>query len=327
SAAVGVATLALLVCWEWTLPRLRTVPGPLVAVALAAVAAWTFRLPVATVEVGALFDALIIPDRAALVRLADVALLGTTLTIAVIATAESLFSAAAVDRMHDGPGTRYNAELVAQGAGNLSAGALGAPPMTAVIVRSSANVRAGGRTRLSPVLHGVWLLVFAASLPDLLGVIPIPALAALLVHAGWKLLDPAGLVRALRADRAEGASALVTAVLNTPLDLLTGVLAGFALAVVRTAWWLSHVEVHWTRTDDDDILVRITGNATFLRLPQVLAKLDRVPPGARLRMDLSGLRHLDEAARGALDAWAADRRRTHGAVLTLAPPAPDPAPA
>jgi len=320
SAALGLATLVLLLCWERMPAKVRAVPGPLVAVTFAAAGTWVFRLPVATVKVGALFDALDIPDGASLVRLADVALLGTTLTIAVIATAESLFSAAAVDRMHDGPGTRYDAELLAQGAGNLSAGALGAPPMTAVIVRSSANVRAGARTRLSPVLHGVWLLVFAASLPDLLGIIPIPALAVLLLHAGWKLLDPAGLARAVRADRAEGAIALVTASLIASSDLLTGVLVGFVLSVARTAWRLSHVEVRWTGTDEE-ILVRIAGHATFLRLPQVLADLDRVPPSMRLRMDLSGLHHLDEAARNALDAWAADRRRAHGAVLAV--PSPD----
>ena len=80
----------------------------------------------------------------------------------LIASAESLFSAAAVDRLHDGPRTEYDKELMAQGTGNTVCGLLGALPMTAVIVRSAANVQAGARTRASRVLHGVWLLLFAA---------------------------------------------------------------------------------------------------------------------------------------------------------------------
>ncbi len=77
---------------------------------------------------------------------------------------------------------------MAQGAGNTVCGLLGALPMTAVIVRSSANVQAGARTKASRVLHGVWLLLFAALLPSALALIPLPALAGILIHAGWKLI-------------------------------------------------------------------------------------------------------------------------------------------
>ena len=96
------------------------------------------------------------------------AVLGTVVAFALIASAESLFSAAAVDRLHDGPRTEYDKELMAQGAGNTVCGLLGALPMTAVIVRSAANVQAGARTKASRVLHGVWLLLFAALLPSAL---------------------------------------------------------------------------------------------------------------------------------------------------------------
>ncbi|CAM5718518.1 hypothetical protein SALBM311S_08530 [Streptomyces alboniger] len=109
------------------------------------------------------------------------------LTFTVIASAESLFTAAAVDRMHSGPRTRYNTELIAQGAGNTVAGVLGALPITAVVARSSANVQAGAKTRLSRTLHGLWLLAFAMLLPQVLALIPISVLAGVLVHSGWKL--------------------------------------------------------------------------------------------------------------------------------------------
>ena len=110
-----------------------------------------FSLPVADVEVKGLLDAIQPPGAGAFGELADVAVLGTILAFTLIASAESLFSAAAVDRMHDGPRTEYDKELMAQGAGNTICGLLGALPMTAVIVRSAANVQAGARTKASRV--------------------------------------------------------------------------------------------------------------------------------------------------------------------------------
>jgi len=113
-----------------------------------------------------------------------------TLVIAVVASAETLLCATAVDQMHQGPRTRYDKELAAQGVGNMICGFLGALPMTGVIVRSSANVQSGAMTRLSAILHGVWLLVFVVLLAFLLRLIPISALAAILVYTGYKLVNP-----------------------------------------------------------------------------------------------------------------------------------------
>ncbi|KPC94928.1 sulfate transporter, partial [Streptomyces sp. NRRL F-6602] len=186
SLAVGAGTVAVMVGWNHLPRKFRAVPGALAAVLLATVASLVLSLPVATVEVRGLLDSVQPPGAGAFGQLASLSLLGTILAFTLIASAESLFSAAAVDRMHDGPRTRYDQELVAQGAGNTVCGLLGALPMTAVIVRSSANVQAGARTKASRVMHGVWLLLFAALLPGALALIPLPALAGILVHAGWK---------------------------------------------------------------------------------------------------------------------------------------------
>src|SRR6185369_7859057 len=97
--------------------------------------------------------------------------------------------ATAVDRLHQGPRTRYDRELMAQGVGNLLCAVLGGLPMTGVIVRSSANISAGARTRVSTVLHGLWLLVMVALLPGWLAYIPVASLAAILVYTGLKLID------------------------------------------------------------------------------------------------------------------------------------------
>ena len=108
------------------------------------------------------------------------------LTIALVASAETLLCATAVDKLQTGSRTNYDKELRSQGVGNMICGLLGSLPMTGVIVRSSANVQAGARTRLSAVLHGIWLLVFVALLPGLLSLVPTSALAAILVFTGYK---------------------------------------------------------------------------------------------------------------------------------------------
>jgi MFS superfamily sulfate permease-like transporter len=182
--AIGGATMALLLLWPRWRRGARLMPAPLLAVALASAVTGAFDLAVRRVEVRGLFDAVRPPSVTDLGRLTEVGVIGTVLAFALIASAESLFSAAAVDRLHRGPRTDYDRELIAQGAGNAVCGMLGALPMTAVIVRSAANVQAGAQTKVSRVLHGVWLLLFTAVVPAVLGLIPVAALAGLQTRAG-----------------------------------------------------------------------------------------------------------------------------------------------
>ena len=186
-------------------------------------------------------------------------------------------------------------------------GVLGALPMTAVIVRSAANVQAGARTKASRVLHGGWLLVFTALLPGVLGVLPVAALAGLLVHAGCKLV-PVREVRVLwRGHRGEVAVLGVTAGAIVVGNLFEGVLVGLALAVAKTAWDISHVHVETEDRGDAGIVVRVLGHATFLRLPKLLDALEALPRDREVRLELGGLRHVDHACAAALEGWAAGR--------------------
>jgi MFS superfamily sulfate permease-like transporter len=207
--------------------------------------------------------------------------------------------------MHDGPRTRYDQELMAQGVGNTVCGLLGALPMTAVIVRSATNVQAGARTKLSRILHGGWLLAFTVAAPAALGMIPVTALAAVLVHAGWKLLSPRDVGRLWRTERGEAIVLLGTTLAIVLTNLFEGVLIGILLAIAKTAWDVSdiHVDVR-EHGGEGPITIRLTGNATFLRLPRVLDTLEAIPHGRPVELDLSGLRHLDHACRTALLAWA-----------------------
>ncbi|MEV7286168.1 SulP family inorganic anion transporter [Streptomyces sp. NPDC093252] len=304
SLAIGAGTIAVLVLWRRVPARARALPGALAAVLLATLVTLVLDLPVATVEVRGLLDSVQPPGLDALGGLATPAVLGTVLAFTLIASAESLFSAAAVDRLHTGPRTRYDQELMAQGAGNALCGALGALPMTAVIVRSSANVQAGAKTKASRVLHGVWLLLFAALLPQALALIPIPALAGVLVHAGWKLIPFRQIGSLWREHRGEALILVVTAVSIVAVNMFEGVLIGLALSVVKTAWEASHLKLEVVDKGAGPVQAYLAGNATFLRLPKILDSLEALPQDRPVELDLSGVHHLDHACRTALENWA-----------------------
>ncbi|MFH8407626.1 SulP family inorganic anion transporter [Streptomyces sp. NPDC018019] len=304
SLAIGVGTIAVVVLWKQLPRKAQAVPGALAAVLLATTATLAFGLPVAAVQVEGLLGVLQPPGSDAFGELAGPAIWGTIIAFALIASAESLFSAAAVDRLHDGPRTRYDQEMIAQGTGNTVCGLLGALPMTAVIVRSSANVNAGAKTKASRVLHGVWLLLFAAALPSALALIPIPALAGILVHAGWKLIPFRQIAALWRGHRSEALILVVTAVAIVAVNMFEGVLIGLALAVIKSAWEASHTRLEIVDKGAGPVQVYLSGYATFLRLPKILDSLEALPRERPVELDLTGLHHLDHACRTALETWA-----------------------
>ncbi|MFE3828201.1 SulP family inorganic anion transporter [Streptomyces sp. NPDC059092] len=317
---VGAGTVAVLVLWPRLPAKVRVVPGPLAAVALATGVTLLLDLSIAKVEVKGLLESVSPPGLSDFGQLGGVAALGTVLAFTLIASAESLFSAAAVDRMHDGPRTDYNKELMAQGVGNTVCGALGALPMTAVIVRSSANVQAGARTPLSRILHGLWLLLFAALLPAAIGVIPLAALAGVLVHAGCKLVPVKDLAPLWREHRGEAVILAITAIAVLVTNLFEGVVLGLLLAVVKTAWEISHLNVDVRELTGGRLVVSVTGNATFLRLPRIMEQLEALPKDQPIELDLSGLRHVDHACRIALENWALRHNDAETEPVRMLPP-------
>ncbi|MGP3967541.1 SulP family inorganic anion transporter [Streptomyces sp. 6N223] len=323
SFCVGAGTIAVLVLWPRLPARVRVVPGALAAVALATVVVQVAGLDVDTVRVEGLLEVVQPPGLGELSELGGLAVLGTVLAFTLIASAESLFSAAAVDRMHDGPRTHYDKELVAQGVGNSVCGALGALPMTAVIVRSSANVQAGAKTPLSRILHGAWLLLFTVLLPGAIGVIPLAALAGVLVHAGWKLIPVREIVPLWREHRGEAVILAVTAIAIVASNMFEGVLLGLLLAVVKSAWETSHVHIETRELTGGRIVVTLTGNATFLRLPRIMETLEALPKDEPVELDLTAVRHLDHACRTALENWVArhNAAETRPALTRQADPA------
>ncbi|MGW7690804.1 SulP family inorganic anion transporter [Streptomyces asiaticus] len=328
AALLGIATVVLSFAWKKVPGPISRIPAALVAVAIGIVVAALPGVEVKTLQVGDLLAAVQVPGPEQFAGLADPAVLTAVLTFTVIASAESLFTAAAVDRMHDGPRTRYNTELIAQGAGNTVCGILGALPMTAVVARSSANVQAGARTRLSRTLHGLWLLAFALLLPSVLALIPISVLAGVLVHSGWKLLAPEQFPKMWRQDRGEFVVMAITTGTIVATALLEGVVVGLAAGIVLAALRMSRTSIEH-RVEGDTAKLVMTGNATFLRLPKVIDALEAVGSAGtpRIRLDLMGVTHLDHACRSQIEEFV-EQKRASGTVRVelLLPDLPGPGP-
>ncbi|MGF1465013.1 MAG: SulP family inorganic anion transporter [Sandaracinaceae bacterium] len=307
AAGVGVATLAAVVLWNRIKPpQLQVVPGPLVGAALAAGLAAIFQLPIRYVAVPEnLLDIVSFPTLGTVGQMADPIVVGTGLSIAVVATAETLLCATAVARMTESKRPKYDRELTVQGVANLLCGAIGTLPMAGVISRSTANVQAGARTRAAAVLHATWIALFVLLLPNVLELVPTSSLAAILVYVGFKLLDP----RAVRAMVPFGwevvGIVVVTAVAIVVSDLLTGVAIGLVLSAIRILYKMSNVEFHLEVADGRADL-HMVGSATFLGLPKLADILDEVPKGTELHLHFDELEFIDHAC---LDQISAFRQR------------------
>ncbi|MDP9942105.1 SulP family inorganic anion transporter [Ectopseudomonas alcaliphila] len=316
AGAVGLGTIASIWLWERFRPTpLRFLPGALVGVTLATLASLWLALPVKRVELPAnLGDAIDWITPQGLASLADPQLLIAALALAFIASAETLLSAAAVDRMHDGPRARFNRELSAQGIGNILCGAVGALPMTGVIVRSSANVQAGARGRASTILHGAWLLALVALLPGVLQSIPVASLGAVLVYTGCKLVDPKAMRNLGQYGRIPVFIYAATALCIVFTDLLTGVLVGFALTLLKLVWSASRLRVKLVPTGPNSAELRMSGAATFLRVPQLAKLLASVEPGTRLHLSLARVSYIDHACMELLEDWGRSARAQGGGL-------------
>tara|TARA_R110002167_G_C12698610_1_gene653153 strand:- start:241 stop:2532 length:2292 start_codon:yes stop_codon:yes gene_type:complete len=318
AALVGAATLLILVFWKRIVPeKLRAVPAVIVSIVVVTAVSAFLALPIERVEFDSLGAAVKWVNFGSLPEiLTSPSVWKVALIVAFVTSAQTLLTAAAVDRMHQGPRTRYDRELAAQGVGNAICGLMGALPMAGVIVRSSANVDAGARTRWSAVFHGAWLLIFALLFPQLLRMLPTSALAALLVLTGVKLLG----IRAIRAlwqeSRSEGIICVVTACAVVTLDLLTGVLVGIGFSIIKLIYTFSRLSIsHRCDPDGDRRTLVLEGSATFIRLPKLATALEAVPSGTVLHIDLKGLSYIDHACFQHLMDWEKQHQATGGALV------------
>jgi MFS superfamily sulfate permease-like transporter len=320
---IGCLTITVIAVWTKFAPKkLKVLPAPLVAVLVAVAVAAVMQLKIKYIpdllsnpeDIHNIWSVIQFPTLENLKLALNSEILLAAISVAFIASAETLLCASAVDQMHQGPRTKYDKELCAQGIGNVICGLFGVLPMTGVIVRSSANVEAGAKTRASAILHGVWLLVFVAVLPFTLQYIPVASLAAVLVFTGYKLAYPKAVPGLLRYGRTEVAIYLTTIVTIVATDLLRGVLLGLLLSLIKLLYVFSHLDIkHEERNNRVDL--RLTGAATLIRLPKLAAALELVKPGSEVHVHFELLEYIDHACLDLLTNWEKQHEATDGTLV------------
>ena len=207
------------------------------------------------------------------------------ITLAVVASLESLLSIEAIDKLDPARrSTPLNRELRAQGIGNAVSGLLGGLPVTSVIVRSSANVNAGARTKASAISHGIILLLSVALIPQLLELIPLSCLAGILLVTGYKLAKPSAFVEMYRKGYAQFFPFVVTVLAVLFTNLLLGVFLGIAVALIFiliTNFKKAMVVVSY----DEKHMIKFTKDVTFLNKAALRQELAKVPEDSRLIID------------------------------------------
>lgn len=305
---IGLLSLLLIVLWELGAAKqikfFKLVPGPLMAVllgllinliwintgaSLALEQSHLVHIPVAG-SVSELGSFIRMPDFSQLLNFKVWTIAGT---IAMVASLETLLSLEAVDKLD--PLKRVsppNGELRAQGIGNIVSGMLGGIPITSVIVRSSANVNAGGKTKISTVLHGFYLLLSVALLAKYLNHIPMASLAAILVFTGYKLAKPALFKEMFAKGLQQFIPFLVTILAILATDLLIGVLVGICIGLYFILRSNFKSAIRITR-DGDHVLVKLRDQVSFLNKAALKKSLEDVPDDAVVIIDASTVKWMD----------------------------------
>ncbi|WP_179352887.1 SulP family inorganic anion transporter [Winogradskyella vidalii] len=219
-------------------------------------------------------------------------------TIALVASIETLLSVEASDKIDPEKNvTPTNRELLAQGAGNIISGLIGGLPITQVIVRSSANVQSGGKSKMSTILHGFLLLISVILIPTLLNMIPLAVLAAVLLLVGYKLAKPSLFKKMYHLGWKQWLPFIVTVVGIVFTDLLSGIALGMLVGIV-VILLKSYQNSHFLHIEDKSngkhkIKMELAEEVTFFNKGAILKELDSLPKDSYLEFDVRKTRYLD----------------------------------
>jgi len=304
AAIIGVVSLAVLILWEQPfmkkLSLSRFIQGPLVAVVLGIVLNIVFiggtnaltaeqlvNIPVAE-TISGFFNEFSFPDFS---EIGNSAVWITAITIAVVASLETLLCVEATDKLDPLKRTTpTNRELLAQGAGNMISGLVGGLPVTQVIVRSSANIQSGGVTKASAFFHGILLLICVMSIPAVLNMIPLASLAAILLLVGYKLAKPATFKAMWGMGQSQFIPFIVTIVGIVFTDLLIGIGLGMAVAVIHLLWNNYQTPYHFDaekHVPGETIRIELSEDVSFLNKASIENTLHHLPEGSHVIIDES----------------------------------------
>lgn len=305
--AVIVSALSLVVLIYWPkVKKLSVVPAALVVVVIGVVLSQLFegtqfaikdehlvKIPVVSslTEFTGLF---VFPDFS---QIANQDVWVVAVTIAIVASLETLLSVEAVDKID--PLKRVsptNRELVAQGVGNMTSGLLGGLPMTAVIVRSSANVNSGARTKMSAIFHGMWLLLALLAIPTVINLIPLSCLAAILLMTGYKLAKIGLFAKMWRSGYSQFVPFVVTVLAVVFTDLLKGVALGMVVSIyfiLRNNLRNPYFYRIGSHGDKKVIDINLAEEVSFLNKAAIQYTLAHLPHETNVRIDGSNCRYID----------------------------------
>lgn len=299
---IALFSVAVLVAWDHIPEKmkfLKSIPGALVVV-LGAIALNRWILPLYSLELQAehlvqipLTESIFKPLSFSILSEIDKDVLILAITLALIGSIETLLSLDAsekIDPLKRTPNTAK--ELYAQGTGNILSGILGGLPITAVIVRSSANIASGGLYRSSAILHGLWLLLLTLFFAHFLNMIPLSALAIILIFVGFKLTTPKLYKSVFAKGLAQFIPFVVTIVSILATDLLTGVLIGFVVGMFFVIKTNIHSGVLMIQ-EGDQYLIRFNKDVSFLNKPILKKILQTIPNNSLLTIDGSRSVYID----------------------------------
>lgn len=306
---ITAVSLLLLILWEKPfMKRARIVPGALVAVVVSILINLLYKaiaptfvvkdehlvqipVPSTASEFLGLFT---FPDFS---RVFTGEVIITAITLAAVASVETLLCIEAVDKMDPMRRvTNQNRELRAQGVGNIISGLIGGLPITSVIVRSTANLNAGAKTKMSAILHGVLILVCVATIPGVLNMIPLGALAAILLMTGYKLAKPTVFKQMFANGKYQWVPFLITVIAVVRLDLLTGVGLGLLASIIAILYgnlknsYYFHKQKH---KEGELIHIRLSEEVSFLNKASIKLTLDHLPENSTVLIDATNSHYID----------------------------------
>lgn len=306
---IGLISILILIAWESKFFKskksLTLIPGPLVVVLLAVFLNFAFAkyspgfaleqkrlvsLPIA--DSASMFISFFTFPDFSFISNPQVWVSG--LTIAVVASLETLLGIEAVDKLDPLKRvTPTNRELKAQGIGNIVSGMIGGLPLTSVVVRSSANVMSGAKTKVSAITHGILLLVSVIFIPKILNLIPLSALAAILIFTGYKLAK----VSLFKEFFSKGWDQFIPFVVTILAILLTDLLIGIVVGIIVGLFFMVRSNFKssvFVVNDDNRYLVRLRKDVSFLNKPIVKQKLEEVPANSFILIDATRADFIDK---------------------------------
>ncbi len=305
---IALISIAILILWEKVLTKkhkiFQVIQGPIVVIILGIAMNYFYKNGILDFSLNA-NQLVSIPVPHSLqdflnqFTLPDFSSLGNfevwkiAIVLAIVASLETLLSVEATDKMDpDKRITPTNRELKAQGLGNIISGMIGGLPITQVIVRSSANINFGGKTKLSAIMHGFFLLVSAFTIAAVLNMIPLASLAAVLLMVGYKLAKPALFIDMYKLGWEQFIPFTATVIAILATDLLKGITVGILFGIfytLRHSYRNSHhlKELETTENGQEVHHLELAQEVSFFNKASVLKVLDDIPPNSRVIIDCS----------------------------------------